>query len=451
MKPNTSQHPAIGAQELDQVFGGVLDNAALNRVALAVSGGSDSTALMLLFAEWLARRRQSPAEVVVLTVDHGLRPQAASEAATVAQWASRLGFRHAILVWTGAKPKTGVQAAARAARHRLMAEHMRAENRVLLVTAHTADDQAETLLMRLARGSGVDGLAAMAPLAPLEVPVALSRCAIMVARPLLGLSKARLRAALAARGMTWLEDESNAAPIFERGRLRAAASTLADLGLTAASLGLSARRLQRARAALEAAAQAFSRPGSPHYRIDACGFIRIDAGAWRRLPSEVGLRVLLKAIAAVGGSPVPVPLAKLEGLTETLAGPLAGGSWTLARAAIRLTEMELVLEREPGRRPSAAIALAAGHSALWDGRFWVGAGPRLDTPLLVRGLGRPGLDLLRPRMALPAGVPQQTLRALPGFWQEARLVAVPSLGFAAERDAEAWDLSAVFAPLARRR
>ena len=149
-------------------------------------------------------------------------------------------------MWEGDKPNTGLQAAARAARYRLMADYARAHDIGLILNAHTEDDQAETLLMRLARGSGLDGLGAMAPIAPLQDGESL-----LIARPLLDVPKARLQASLRRRGIGWIEDPSNASPVFERVRLRAAKAALESLGLTPGMLSLSARRLRQARSALE--------------------------------------------------------------------------------------------------------------------------------------------------------------------------------------------------------
>ena len=146
-------------EELAGLFGGAL--GASDRVGLAVSGGSDSTALMVLFADWLAQCGQGtlPFMPTVLTVDHRLRPQSAREAQAVARRAQELGFRHATLVWEEEKPASGLQAAARGARYRLLADYAGRHGITCLLTGHTADDQAETLLMRLTRGSGLDGLA----------------------------------------------------------------------------------------------------------------------------------------------------------------------------------------------------------------------------------------------------------------------------------------------------
>ncbi|HEU0063243.1 MAG TPA: tRNA lysidine(34) synthetase TilS [Hyphomicrobiaceae bacterium] len=438
----TSVDLSIERARLDGLFGDLIGKAAAG-VALAVSGGSDSTALMVLFAEWLARSGRTPTEVFVLTVDHGLRPQSRAEAEWVAQMAAGLGFRHAILPWTGPKPKTGVQAAARAARYRLLAQFMGTTGLSVLVTAHTADDQAETLLMRLARGSGLDGLAAMAPRAPLDAPTPGLERDMVLARPLLGIAKAALTAALEARGVPWLDDASNSALVFERSRWRAAGDTLARLGLKRDSLALSARRLQRARAALDWALAEFCAAAAGRYRVDPCGFISIDGEAWRALPSELKLRVLARGIAAAGGAGHPLPLAKLEALADRLARSTAG-RWTLARTAVRAAPGTIVLEREPGRRPCPELALAPGQRGLWDGRFWVAAGPELGFSVAVRALGPAGLAALRRQVPLPVAVPAGSLRALPGFWTEAKLFAVPSLAFPQVGGL----VSATFAPLA---
>jgi tRNA(Ile)-lysidine synthase len=158
---STADEP-IRADELDAHFAQARGGGA-EGIAIAVSGGCDSTALMVLFAEWLRSRGQYPANHVVLTVDHQLRAESAAEAAAVATQAHALGYRHATLVWDAAKPQAGLQAAARAARYALLSDYARARGLFALLTAHTLDDQAETLLMRLARGSGIDGLASMAP------------------------------------------------------------------------------------------------------------------------------------------------------------------------------------------------------------------------------------------------------------------------------------------------
>ena len=203
---------------------------AYPNAALAVSGGPDSMALMHLAVRWLNLKGRKPASIAVLTVDHGLRPEAAEEAAFVATRAAGLGFAHATLAWAGQKPKTGIQAAAREARYGLMTAYCREHGIGCLVTAHTEDDQAETFLMRLRRGSGLDGLAAMAAVS--------DRGGVTIVRPLLGLSKARLTAYLRSLGVPFASDPSNSNASFERVRLRHAMKALAAAGIARPALGL---------------------------------------------------------------------------------------------------------------------------------------------------------------------------------------------------------------------
>jgi tRNA(Ile)-lysidine synthase len=431
----------IRPDELAGLFQRFLPPHGDARIALAVSGGSDSTALMVLVADWLGQTATSTATVTVLTVDHGLRPQSAAEALAVARQAAALGFAHATLAWAGAKPETGLQAAAREARYRLMAAHMREHGVAALFTAHTADDQAETLLMRLARGSGLDGLSAMAPISRLEAG---GEFGLSVVRPLLDVPKARLQATLRQRGIAWIEDPSNQSPAFERVRLRAVREGLAALGLSNEKLALSARRLARARLAIDHAVAAFCDPVGGHVHTDPCGFLRISAAALRQAPLEIAVRVLVRAIAAAGGSPAPVPLAGVEDIAQALRWPAAAGAWTLARAAIVAAPDGVLVEREPGREPLPRLVPVSGGRVLWDGRFRIVAGPALETGLEVAGLGADGSREVRQALANARDVPPRALAAVPAIWRGLDLVAVPSLDFCSAGNARP-DLSVAFA------
>jgi tRNA(Ile)-lysidine synthase len=433
----------VGPDELDRLFAHLFAACTPERFALAVSGGSDSTALMVLLAEWLGRVRRPAQAFTVLTVDHRLRPQSAAEAAAVARQAATLGYAHATLVWEGDKPQTGLQAAARTARYRLMAAYARAHGIGLIFTGHTAEDQAETLLMRLARGSGLDGLSAMAPIADLHEDNPPDGPRLCLARPLLDVPKARLQASLRQRAITWLEDPSNAAPAFERTRLRAARADLDALGLTGSMLGLSARRLQQVRVALERWVADVLDPAAGTVETHACGFFAIDLPRLRALPQEIAARVLARTIAAAGGSAEPVPLAGLEAIAlDLLSGPPAG-AWTLARAKLTATPGRLLVEREPGREPLPVLSLGAGDRALWDGRFRVAAGVGLEAPVEVRALGVDGLRQVRALAEIARGIPVGSLRALPGFWRGERLLGVPPLAVWTDQAARS-ELSATF-------
>lgn len=410
------------------------------RCALAVSGGSDSTALMLLFAGWLRQSGQEAGRHTVLTVDHGLRAGSAAEAQEVAAQAALLGFQYATLEWEGPKPSTGIQAAARSARYQLMGAYMRANGVAVLLTGHTRDDRAETLLMRLARGSGLDGLAGMSPRLGFRD---LGLCDLGlddmdIARPLLEVSRAQLRSLLQARGIGWIDDPSNQAQEFERPRLRAARAHLDELGLNDAMLTLSATRLLRARRGLERAVDDFCAPASGGaVSVDPSGYILIDRSRLQALEEEIALRVLRRSIVAAGGEARLVSLAKFESLAASVwAAGAEPGKWTLARAMVTLREDAITIEREPGRAPLPRLQLAAGAQAYWDGRFRIKVGATTGSGLVeVRPLGEDAArDFLKSQDGSTTRPPLNAAALAPSFWQGDRLRAAPTIGFWANQD-----------------
>ncbi|WP_349369948.1 tRNA lysidine(34) synthetase TilS [Salinarimonas sp.] len=315
----------------------LLAERAETGLLLAVSGGPDSVALMRLAAP-LAR--DAGARLSVATVDHGLREGSAAEAETVARWARDAGLPHRTLAWTGEKPHAGLQDAARAARYALLAVHAREIGAGALATAHHRDDQAETVLMRLAAGSGIAGLAGMRARADLD--------GLVLARPFLDLPKARLVATCRARGWPHVEDPSNAAARFARARLRGIAPLLAAEGLDAARLARLAGRAARADDALEAATEAaFAR-----IRIGEAPLL-LDAGLLRAEPEEIALRVLARALREAGGGVGYDRLLRLEALWARLAPALDANApfrATLAGALVDAAGGRIRVAPEPPRR-----------------------------------------------------------------------------------------------------
>ena len=286
--PQARSGPAsLGGPEFHALMAAVGPFEARPHVAVAVSGGADSLALCLLADGW-ARARGG--RVSALTVDHGLRPESAAEALAVGRWLKARGLDHHVLRWRGPKPASGVQAAARTARYRLLGRWCREAGVLHLALAHHLDDQAETFLMRLGRGSGVDGLAAMSAI--VEKPWA------RVIRPLLGVAKDRLEATLRAAGQDWIEDPSNRDPGFGRTGARATLSGMVAAGLTAEALSETTSAMARARIALEDAAAALAATCCSVYPE---GYARIDGPALAAAPAEVSLRVLGRVLASVGG------------------------------------------------------------------------------------------------------------------------------------------------------
>jgi tRNA(Ile)-lysidine synthase len=339
----------IGDAEADRLFADLVHEPAL---VLAVSGGPDSTALLYLLARWRKRYKPSP-QLHAVTIDHGLRPQARREAAAVKRIAAQLGVAHRTMRWTGAKPASGLQEKARAERYRLLLAAARKAGARCVITAHTLDDQAETVLFRLARGSGLAGIGAMARVsgAGFHAPgMRGAKGSPALVRPLLDVAKARLIATLRAAGIAHVEDPSNDDPRFARVRWRKLAPALAAEGLTAARLVQLARRVRRNEAAIEAVVTAaFDRLGArPTARA-----IAFDAGGLCDAPAEIALRLIGRAVGEVGDEG-PVELGKLESLCESLADafdhPAGRFRRTLAGAMVSLQRGRLIVERAPPRR-----------------------------------------------------------------------------------------------------
>jgi tRNA(Ile)-lysidine synthase len=335
----------ITAAEADALFAPLI---GLEKVVVALSGGPDSTALLWLLARWRSDRRDAP-DLIAVTVDHGLRPEAAAEARAAKALAASLGVPHRTRRWRGDKPTTGLQAAAREARYRLLADAAAALRAQHVVTAHTQDDQAETVAMRLLRGSGVTGLGGMTPATP--------RGAITLLRPLLGVPKARLLATLDEAGIGFVRDPSNTDDRFLRPRLRALLPALAQEGLDAPGWARFAARMRRADAALEAAADAAE---AAALRIaPAC--TQLDAWAWAALPAEIRLRLLVRAIGRAGEGAQLGPAETLEGeIAQAIAGKTARLRRTLGGALISLRRGVVQIEPAPPRRrpPTGGARLA---------------------------------------------------------------------------------------------
>jgi tRNA(Ile)-lysidine synthase len=286
-------------------------------LALAVSGGPDSLALLLLAHAACAGR------VEAATVDHGLRPESRAEAEAVARLCGELGVAHHILAAKVSPVGEGLQAAARAARYAALADWMDGEGLPLLLTAHHADDQAETLLMRLGRGSGVAGLAGVRAAGP--VPGTGGR--LRLCRPLLGWRRSELHAIVAAAGIEAARDPSNEDERFDRARLRRRLK--AAPWLDPAALARSAALLAEAEAALDWAAEPLFAA-----RVD------LEEGAAvlrpNHLPPELLRRLVLRCLRRLAprakprGEKLAAFIARLgEGGTATLCGVkgVGGETW----------------------------------------------------------------------------------------------------------------------------
>lgn len=391
-----------------------------DRVGLAVSGGRDSVAMMRLVAA--AREQVSPfPEIVVYSVDHGLRAAAAEECLQVGEWAGKLGLAHRILTWRGARPVANVQAMARDIRYRLLSDAAETDRVSALVTAHHLEDQAETFLLRLARGSGVRGLAAMSEASTVR--------GLVVLRPLLDVPREHLEAVLRASGQDWIEDPSNGQDRYGRIRIRKAGKSLATIGLTPRRIADTARSLQRAQAALDHYA---ARAVATAVRIHAHGFVSVNWPVLQDEPQEVALRVLAQMIEAVSGAEYSPRLIALERLSTRISDHRGGRRRvaTLSGCAFERDRDHVWIYREAGRQGFPEATLQGGTSLIWDRRFLVeGRGDRKLSGE-IRALGALAPEKQRVNGTMPAcdlfpeRTPKRAIATVPAFIVDNEIVQI---------------------------
>ena len=368
------------------------------RIAVAVSGGSDSLALCLLADRWVRARGGT---VFALTVDHRLRPESGAEAAQVMRWLAARAIPHRTLRWTRARPASAVQEEARAARFALLNGWCRRARVLHLLLGHQREDQAETALQRLAHGSGIDGLAAMAPVRLAMEP---DGGGVRLLRPLLSVSRDALKATMSLWSQPWIDDPSNSDVRDARPRLAVALAQLGSEGLSAARLARVAERAAEDRAALdELCTDLLARCAHPA----RAGFVTLDRRFLRRAPAALAMRALGRTIVTVSGAPHPPRLERLEKLTHRVLGDSARAATLGGCRVVPQSDGRILVCREP-RAASEARAIEPGESVLWDRRFLVFL-ERSDEagPFVVRRLGTDGLAQAR-AMARAAGTPLNT-------------------------------------------
>lgn len=373
------------------------------RLGVAVSGGGDSMALLALLHRVSAGRGF---DLHCVTVDHGLRPEAAAEAASVARFCAGLGVAHETLAWRGWDGAGNTQNAARQARHSLIADWAQRHAIPAVALGHTQDDQAETVLMRLARAAGVDGLCAMQPARHL--------LGVLWLRPLLAVSRDDLRHFLRDENIRWHDDPSNEDARFDRIKARKALDQLAPLGIGPATLAQVARNMQDARHALDHHARAAARDLAD---IRA-GSVKLDWPGLRSLPQDTTRRVILAALKWIGGSAYTPRhrslLAAIDAVEEDASATLEG-------CRLWRKDANLWIFREY----DAVRDLTSAVEGLWDGR-WRLSGPACTEALHVAALGEAGLKDCPNWRA--TGLPRALLLASPAVWQGGQLHAAPLAG-----------------------
>lgn len=405
-------------------------------IGLAVSGGGDSMAMLTLAHNWTHRWG---VRLWVVTIDHGLRPEAASEAALVSETCAELGHPHATLRWHW-DGQGNVMDVARRARLTLIDAWRGALRHVLM--AHTSDDVAETFLMRLARGSGVEGLSAMAAKRRIALPeggvlragdvsgdlppVAPREAAFHVVRPCLDMTRDELRHYLRTLKGRWVEDPTNEDPRYDRARIRRLLGLLQAEGLGADTLAATAHRMARAREALSARARAVWEAIGQEVTNPATGSrigeIRLDREGFAAVERDTQLRFLAAVLQYVSGAEYRPRAAPLEALLDRL---LSGGGGTLHGVEARVHGDDLHLFRE---YDAVRDLEQPASGQLWDGRWRMHMAGQDPTGLTIRALGPDGWAQIAGK---PAGASFAAARSLPALWRGDALVACPPLGVGA--------------------
>jgi len=390
--PDPGGLPARVAAALKTAAADLPDDAPLG---VAVSGGGDSVALLHILAFL------RPGKLRAVTVDHGLRSESAQEADHVGQICDVLGVPHDILRWQGWSGRGNLQDAARTARLRLMSDWAAEAGLGAVVLGHTLDDQAETVLLRLARGSGVDGLSAIAP----SVRIAGMRWL----RPMLDVRRGELRVYLGDVGLDWVDDPSNVNDDFDRVKARTALEELGRIGLTRGGLAKTAAHQARAREALEWLTEEALTATA---RAEDAGYVRIDAGGVNRYPHEIRTRVLARALGWISGAPYPPRYDSLRDALDAVSQDQTTRS--LQGCLVVRGGNDILVIRELARcKPS----VRAGE--IWDGRWKTKASP----DAWVAALGEKGLEQCPDWRA--TGHPREALLASPAFWVNGELVSAP--------------------------
>jgi len=391
--------------EVDALFAPL---AGAGKIALAVSGGADSLALLLAADRWRRRGADRPA-VVVLTVNHGLRTESRGEAEAVVAIAAASGLGARLLTWAGPRPTADIEAAARLARYGLLLAACREIGASHLAVAHHQNDVAETFLLRFRRRAGVFGLAAMRP--------AIDLGGVTLVRPFLDVPRARLAATTAAAGLTPADDPMNRDPRFERAQVRALIPTMAAAGVTAAALAEAAREFRAAADAIDEATSEIIAEGAT---ADALGVAWLTPRALAKAGEAVRVRVLARVMLAVGGDDYAPGYRQLAALVQGLGDRRL--KRTLGGVVIQTRAGRVCFYREVGRQGLTTVPAAAG--VVWDRRFATRIGATAAQGLTIGPLG----EMARRELGLTGGEhPPGAIAASPAFRLGDEIIAGPAV------------------------
>ncbi len=383
------------------------------KIAVAVSGGGDSMALALLMNEWVKERG---GELVALTVDHNLRPESSAEAIGVGKKFEALGIPHKILTWEGDKPDTHIQELAREARYNLLIEECKQQGYKFLAIAHNLEDQAETFWMRLAHGSGLDGLAAMSNMREID--------GVKIIRPVMNCSRESLRLACSDRGIKWIEDPSNKNKKYLRVKLREFEEVLAKEGMTTERIVKSIKKLDDAKQALQEITSSFMNDCVKVYPV---GYAALKISMWKNYPVDIQRRILSELLNIIYPQTYKLGFDKLELtrqalLQENFAGKTVHG----CELMLKKSGDVLFLREESKAEPASLLT----EDFIWDKRFLISG--CTDESLSINVLGNDGVAQLKAcnwKDDAFSELQFKVKRLFPSIWLDDQLLAIPHIGY----------------------
>ena len=412
------KHKPIGEVEFSKLMQSVGPFEKCPELAIGFSGGADSTGLLILASRWAKRRK---GRTYALTVDHGLRATSLSEAKIAQNNIRILRVPMYILPWIGPKPDTRVQESARLVRYKLLSEWCRRRGVLHLLIAHHEEDQAETLLHRLGRKTGVDGLAGISAIR--------ENRDVRILRPCLSIPKARLERSAKNHGIRWVEDPSNQNCNFARVRLRKLLPVLREEKISSGALGTTARHLAKVRNILDdQTTQVLARAAE----LNDLGYARIQSKILKEVDRELAIRALERLLGTIGGHFYPISHNGINNVMKKLQKQGLFTSRTLAGCKLQCDKNNILVIREAARCEEKKAKV--GSWVHWDGRFRI----RLSkcektesTSYIIKALG----DNLTRRLIKLQGdqrytdIKRPVRQSLPSVWDKGGLVCVPHLGY----------------------
>lgn len=378
-----------------------LDGVDLSKLGVAVSGGGDSMALLHMLAERIPK-------IQCATVDHGLRAESATEADFVSVTCAHIGAQHEVLKWDNWDKKGNLQNAARIARQELLSDWAHRNGLTHIALGHTMDDQAETVLLRLARGSGVDGLSGMSSVR--------QQNGITWIRPVINVRRAELRSYLTNKNQTWIDDPSNDDTKYDRVKARKALAELEPLGVNTEGLVRTAERMNSAREALEHASYQLAAACAD---VSAAGELRFSRKLFDDAPEELRYRLIAGGLRWMSGA---IYRPRFDSLRNVLANIDECDGQTLHGAILRSDNSHIIMRREPARVSDKVST----QMEEWDHRWQIVRGENAADGEYISALGVKGLESCPDWRA--TGRPREVLLSTPSIWKKDELIAAPLAG-----------------------